>query len=83
MLESNYLGMLVKPNYEKPIDSAEDVLDRGMTILWFPYYEWYKEVALQQNDSIITKKLAEKIYVSKVSNIFGIKIDDLKYLQVF
>ena len=68
MLESNYLGMLVKPNFEKPMDSAEDVLDRGVTILWFPFYEYYKDMQLEQNDSMILKKLAEKVYVSKVSN---------------
>ena len=69
MLESNYLGMLVKPNFEKPMDSAEDVLERGVTILWYPYFEYYKENELKQNDSMIIKKLAEKVYVSKVSNI--------------
>ena len=68
MLESNYLGMLVKPNFEKPMDSAKDVLDRGITILWFPEYEWYKEDAIKQNESLIKKKLAEQVYVSKVSN---------------
>ena len=73
MLESNYLGMLVKPNYEKPVDSAEDVVDRGMTILWGPYYEYYKIMQFEQNDSMILKELAELVYVSKVSNIFGTK----------
>ena len=60
--------MLVKPNFEKPMDSAKDVLDRGITILWFPYYEYYKDMQLQQNDSMILKKLAEKVYIAKVSN---------------
>ena len=73
MLESNFLGMLVKPNYEKPVDSAEDVVDRGMTILWGPYYEYYKIMQFEQNDSMILKELAELVYVSKVSNIFGTK----------
>ena len=39
MLEANYLTMLLKPNYEKPIDSAEDVLERGLTVIYGPYAE--------------------------------------------
>ena len=70
MLLSNYLGILVKPNYEKPMDTAIDVLDRGVTILWFPYYEWYKEMQLAQNSSKVFRDLAENVYVSKVSIIF-------------
>ena len=70
MLESNYLGMLVKPNFEKPMDSAEDVLDRGVSILWFPYYDYYKDLQLEQNDSIILKTLAERVYVAKVREGF-------------
>ena len=67
MLESNYLGMLVKSNYEKPMDSAVDVLERGVDILWFPGYKRDKDMALNQNESIIIKKLAEKVYVAEVS----------------
>ena len=70
MLESNYLGILVKPNFEKTMDSAEDVLDRGVSILWFPYYEYYKDLQLEQNDSMILKKLAERVYVAKVREGF-------------
>ena len=70
MLLSNYLGILVKPNYEKPMDTALDVLDRGMTILWYPYFDWYKEMQFAQNSSKVFRDLAEKVYVSKVSKIF-------------
>ena len=69
MLESNYLGMLVKPNFEKPMDSAVDILEKGLTVIWLPYFEWDKEMALNQNDSMILRKLAEKVYVPSVSNI--------------
>ena len=84
-LECNFLTILLKPNYEKPMDTAEDVLDRGVTVLWYPYYDYYKEMALQQNESIIVKKLAAKVYVSKVSNIFASKVDKfiLKTRRVF
>ena len=36
MFESNYLTMLMKPTYEKPVDTAQDILDRGLTIVWPP-----------------------------------------------
>ena len=28
ILECNYLTVLVKPTYEKPVDSAEDIIER-------------------------------------------------------
>ena len=70
MLESNYFSLLVKPNYEKPVDTAEDVLDRGLTVLWFPGYELYKEMAVMQNLSKVTSDLAEKTYVAKVRFLY-------------
>ena len=36
MLEANYLTMLVKPNFEKPVDTIQDILDRGLTCLMSP-----------------------------------------------
>ena len=31
--ESSFLDILLKPNYEDPVDSAEDILDRGLGII--------------------------------------------------
>ena len=36
MFLSNYLAILMKSNYEKPVDTAKDVLDRGLTVLKSP-----------------------------------------------
>ena len=69
MLESNYLTMLVKQNYEKPVDSAQDVLDRGFTIIWFPYYDYFLEEMIKQNISKVSRDLALMTYSSKVSSI--------------
>ena len=33
MLESNYLSILLVPTYEKPVDTAEDILERGFSII--------------------------------------------------
>ena len=72
-LECNYLTILVKPNFEQPIDTAEDVLDKdsGLTsIVWYPGYEYYKEMAIKQNVSAVFRDLAKMAYCSKVSFIF-------------
>ena len=70
MLESSYLKLLVKPNYEKAVDTAQDVLDRGLTVIWFPGFEQYKENLIMQNLSKVTRDLAEMTYVAKVSISF-------------
>ena len=36
MLEANYLNILITPNYEKAIDSAEDILARGLSVIYPP-----------------------------------------------
>ena len=33
MLESNYLTMLVKPTFGKPVDSKQDIIDRGLNLI--------------------------------------------------
>ena len=65
MLEANYLTILLKPNYEKPIDTAQDVIDRNLTVI-FPYgYESRVEI-LKNSPSNITRTLAERTIVPKV-----------------
>ena len=44
MLEANYLTILLKPNYEKPIDTAQDVLDRGLRVIYGPGRESIREM---------------------------------------
>ena len=64
-LECNYLTILMKPNYEKPIDTAEDILDRGLTIIPNPGTGSIVE-ALKSSPFEITRKLAERTTVPKV-----------------
>ena len=64
-LECNYLTILMKPNYEKPIDTAEDILDRGLTIIPNPGTGSIVE-ALKNSPFEITRKLAERTTVPKV-----------------
>ena len=55
----------MKPNYEKPIDTAEDILDRGLTIIPNPGTGSIVE-ALKNSPFEITRKLAERTTVPKV-----------------
>ena len=65
MLEANYLTILLKPNYEKPIDTNEDVRDSGLKILKYPFSESLVE-GFKNSPSSITRKLAERTEVPKV-----------------
>ena len=67
MLESNYLTMLMKPNYEKPVDSAEDIINRGLAVIWPPGFE--ADRLRDLNDPTVsdtTRTLAERTIVPKV-----------------
>ena len=65
MLEANYLTILLKPNYEKAIDTSEDVLDRGLTVLRIPG-EQTKVEMLKNSAFKITREIAESSIVPEV-----------------
>ena len=65
MFESIYLTMLVRPIYEKPIDTAEDILDSGLNILYLPGTEAIVELT-KNSPSIISRALADRIVIAKV-----------------
>ena len=65
MLEANYLTILLKPNYEKPVDTAQDVLDRGLTVIWPPGSESFVE-EYKNSPSKIRRELVERTIVAKV-----------------
>ena len=65
MLEANYLTILLKPNYEKPIDTARDVFDRGLSVIYPPWTENIVD-GLKESPYIITRTLAERTTVAKV-----------------
>ena len=65
MFESNYLTMLMKPIYEKPVDTAQDVIDKGLTIAH--NIGWESELERQKNSpSAVNRALAELVVVAKV-----------------
>ena len=54
MLEANFLTILLTPVYEKSIETAEDVLDRGMSVIFPPQSESMRE-SLMNSPSYITR----------------------------
>ena len=65
ILECNYLTVLIKPVYEKPIDSAEDIIERGIKIIDVPGRETMIEM-LKKAPFPLTRALAENTYIAKV-----------------
>ena len=65
MFGSNYLTMLMKPNYENFVDSAQDVLDRDLTVVSEPGYGSTVKASLN-SEYEIDRKLAERTVVPKV-----------------
>ena len=68
ILECNLLTVLVKPVYEKPIDTAEDIIERGITILKGPASGSMVET-MKKSPFPLTRALAEIAYVTKVSHL--------------
>ena len=65
ILECNYLTVLVKSVYEKPIDTAEDIIERDISILIGPGSESLVE-ALRKSPFPLTRAIAENNYVCEV-----------------
>ena len=65
ILECNILATLLKPVYEKPIDTAEDIIERNIKIIYIPRTESIIE-GLKISPFPLTRALAENTYVTKV-----------------
>ena len=63
--ESLFLESLLKPNYEKPVDTAEDVLDRGLSVISIPGAVSIVEM-MKNSPFPLTRRLAERTDVPKV-----------------
>ena len=57
--------MLVKPVYEKPVDTAEDIIERGLTIILDPYAGSVVETEKKSPFESV-RQMAELSYVSTV-----------------
>ena len=65
ILECNYLTVLLKPVYETPVDSAEDVLERGLKILDSPGTQ-SKVESMLRSPSPLMRAIAENTIVPEV-----------------
>ena len=65
MLEANYLTILLKPNYEKAIDTAVDIRDRNLSVITMPFLKSIVE-ELKNSPAKIDREIAERIIVPKV-----------------
>ena len=63
--ESSLLDIILKRNYEKPIDTAQELLERGLSVIFTPGRESLVEI-LKNSPSYITRTLAERTVVPKV-----------------
>ena len=88
ILECNYLKVLLKPTYGKPVDSAEDIIERGLTIIKAPGSGSLLETAKRSPYESV-RKLAELSYISTVNSSpsifisFAISIFSLKTLNAY
>ena len=62
---SLFLESLLKPNYEKPVDTAQDILDRGLKVIYIPGAESKVEM-MKKSPFPLTRRLAERTDVAKV-----------------
>ena len=63
--ECNILDILLKTNYEKAVNTAQDVLDMRLTVIYRPGTESKVEI-LKNSPSAVTRELAERTVVPKV-----------------
>ena len=64
-LTSNYLSVLIKPSYQKPVETAEDVIARNLTVFDPPGTESMVETD-KKSPFPIVRQIAERTYVAKV-----------------
>ena len=64
-LTSNYLSVLIKPSYQKPVETSEDVIARNLTVIDMPGRESMVE-ADKNSQFPIVRQIAEITYIVKV-----------------
>ena len=69
-LTSNYLSVLIKPSYDKPVETSEDVIAWNLTIIDIPGTE--SNVETDKKSPIpIVRELAERTLVAKVLSLIN------------
>ena len=63
--ESSLLDIILKQNYEKAVDTAQQLLDRGLSVISTPGAESRIEI-LKNSPTYVTRTLAERTVIPKV-----------------
>ena len=63
--ECSSLVILLKKNYEKPVESAQDVLDRDLRVVFTPGTESIVEI-MKNSPSAVNRALVKRTVVPKV-----------------
>ena len=66
ILMCNFLTILIKPNYEKPVDTAEDILERGLNVIGIPWTTALMK-DMKNDPSKVVRDLAEVYVVPEVN----------------
>ena len=64
MLEANFLTILLKPVYEKSVDTAQDIIDRGLTVIYTPGAESAKKMLMNSPDKVLRTSLVHSHWSS-------------------
>ena len=75
MLEANFLTILLKDNYAKPIDTTEDILDRGLKLLFFPYSHAIPDLVVKNLDTVEFRfhwKTSEELFSFVSGHLFDL-----------
>ena len=63
-LLSNYLSVLLKPSYEKPVDTPKDLIERDITPFFGPGREIYRQFFENSPDPNI-QEISRRLYIAK------------------
>ena len=77
-LLSNFLTVLLKPDISKPVETAKDVLDRGLV----PYYHWegeYLKNVFADSSDPAYQEIAEKLLIPDNWHQWAVLSGQMKY----
>ena len=63
-LLSNYLTVLLRPDYEEPVDTAADLVKRGITPFMYPGAEGWRESFVNSYDPVY-QELGRRLVIAK------------------
>ena len=63
-LLSNYLTVLLRPSYEKPVETAADLINRDITPFMMPASELYKQM-LQMSSDPTYQEISRRLVIAK------------------